>query len=48
MRSTSGPAAALSSTSGAISANATTPVIVALPVVVSMYEGIAIIETGCR
>jgi len=44
-RSTSGPPKALNSTIGAISANATSPVCVAEPVVVSTSQGIAIIDT---
>ena len=45
MRSMSGPARNCSSTSGAISANATSPVFVADPVLVSTNHGIAIIES---
>ena len=41
----SGPPEHLSSTSGAISANATRPVLVGEPVVVRTSHGIAIIET---
>ena len=44
-RSTSGPPKALNSTIGVISANATRPVCVADPVVVSTSHGMAIIET---
>ena len=40
-----GPARNCSTTSGAISANATTPVFVAEPVLVSTNHGIAIIES---
>ena len=40
-----GPPSAFSSTSGASSAKATSPVCVALPVVVSTNQGRAIIET---
>ncbi len=44
-RSMIGPPSTLSSTSGSISASATRPVFVALPVVVSTNHGSAIIET---
>ena len=44
-RSVHGPDRAFSTTYGAISAKATSPVCTALPVVVSTSQGIAIIET---
>ncbi|GAA4706553.1 hypothetical protein GCM10023349_25880 [Nocardioides conyzicola] len=44
-RSITGPASTLSTTSGSISASATSPVFVALPVVVSTNHGSATMDT---